>query len=263
MIELIGKNGSGKTYIANELGKRGYEKIVGYTTRPMRKNETDKVDYNFIDKSEFENMIDSNQFIDYKIRNGNYYGISRNGLTNTSIITSGNSNTIARITGFPIYKIYLDASLSVRYARMIKRGPDDNIFDRLHSENFSFLNDFQALFISNDNDNITIVDYIEEVINCGIISEENLKNSKDFIYDKVIEYETQNYVEKNIIVDILAYEEYILRKLSLMNDVNMKDEYYRMIKNCLENLKIKYTEEQEEILFSDNKKLYKLDYKER
>ena len=31
----------------------------------------------------------------------------------------------------------------------------------------------------------------------------------------------------------------------------------------LENLKIKYTEEQEEILFSDNKKLYKLDYKER
>ena len=56
MIELIGKNGSGKTFIANELGKRGYEKVVGYTTRPMRENEINKVDYNFIKKREFQYM---------------------------------------------------------------------------------------------------------------------------------------------------------------------------------------------------------------
>ena len=104
MIELIGKNGSGKTFIANELGNRGYEKVVGYTTRPMRENEIDKVDYNFITIREFENMLDNNQFIDYKIRNGNYYGISGNGITNSSIITSGNSNLIANATGYDVYK---------------------------------------------------------------------------------------------------------------------------------------------------------------
>ena len=48
-------------------------------------------------------MLDNNQFIDYKVRNGNYYGISGNGITNSSIITSGNSNLIAKATGFYEY----------------------------------------------------------------------------------------------------------------------------------------------------------------
>lgn len=263
MIELIGKNASGKTFIANELGKRGYNKVIGYTTRPMRENEIDKVDYNFITKREFEYMLDNNQFIDYKIRNGNYYGISKNGITNTSIITSGNSDLIEKATGFDVYKIYLDANLKTRYTRMVKRNKEDNLFDRIHSENFSFLDNFQALFIDNNIDNTSIIDYIESVIKNGIISQNNLKDNKHFIQKKVNEYELTDHKSQNIILDILEYEEYILRNLSLMNNIDKEKMYYRLIREYLDKLKIKYQENSKKILVLSNMKVYNLDYRER
>ena len=263
MIELIGKNGSGKTFIANELSKRGYQKVVGYTTRKMRNNEIDKVDYNFITKIEFEYMLHNNIFIDYKVRSGNYYGISRNGITNTSIIISGNSDSIAQITGFKVYKIYLDANLKTRYARMNERNSEDNLFDRIHSENFSFLDNFQALFIDNDTYNMSVIDYIESVIKDGVIFQTILKDNKHFIQKKVYEYESTFHKNQNIILDILEYEEYILRNLSLMNGVDKEEMYYRLIRGYLDRLKIEYEENSKKILVLSNRRVYNLDYKER
>ena len=37
MIEIIGKNGAGKSFIANQLINHNFSKSVGYTTRMMRK----------------------------------------------------------------------------------------------------------------------------------------------------------------------------------------------------------------------------------
>lgn len=263
MIELIGKNGSGKTFIANELSKRGYQKVVGYTTRKMRNNEIDKVDYNFITKIEFEYMLHNNIFIDYKVRSGNYYGISRNGITNTSIIISGNSDSIAQITGFKVYKIYLDANLKTRYARMNERNSEDNLFDRIHSENFSFLDNFQALFIDNDTYNMSVIDYIESVIKNGVIPQNLLKDNKQFIQRKVYEYKLTNYKNLNAILDILEYEEYVLRSLSLMNGIDKEKVYYKLIREYLDMVKVKYEENAQKILVLSNEKVYNLDYKER
>ena len=55
MIEIIGKNGAGKSYLANKLYHLGFERNVGYTTRPIRDGEIDGIDYfftrnNFISK---------------------------------------------------------------------------------------------------------------------------------------------------------------------------------------------------------------------
>ena len=211
MIELIGKNGSGKTYIANELSKYGYNKVVGYTTRPRRQNETDKIDYNFITENEFVSMLCNNQFIDYKVRSGYYYGISRDSITNNSIIISGNSDLITKETGLAVYKIFLDADLRVRYARMIKRDSQDDLFDRIHSENFSFLHNFQALFIDNNSDNNSPILYLKSIIKDGTIAC-NLKSNKQFLQEKIREYESKDYKDVNTILRILEYEEYMLIK---------------------------------------------------
>ena len=68
MIEIIGKNGAGKTYLANRLNQLGFQRVVGYTTRPMREGEINGVDYFFITKEEFEEHIRNNEFVDYKKR---------------------------------------------------------------------------------------------------------------------------------------------------------------------------------------------------
>ncbi len=263
MIELIGKNGSGKTFIANELGKQGYEKIIGYTTRPMRENEINKVDYYFITKQEFEYMLHNNQLLDYKVRNGYYYGISKDGITKSSIIISGNSTSIASATGFDVYRIYLDANLKARYRRMIKRNQKEDLFDRIHSENFSFLDDFQAFFIDNSTDNISIIDDIKSVMSEGVIFQSVLKDNKHFIQKKVQEYESIDHQKQSLILDILEYEEYLLRCLALMKDINKEKQYYQLMREYLNRLKIDYEEKPNKLLVLRNNKVYNFDYKER
>ena len=54
MIEIIGKNGSGKSYLANKLYNLGFKRNVGYTTRPIRDNEIDGLDYFFITQEKLE-----------------------------------------------------------------------------------------------------------------------------------------------------------------------------------------------------------------
>lgn len=263
MIELIGKNGSGKTFIANELGKRGYNKIVGYTTRKMRENEVDKVDYNFITKDEFEKMIKMSEFIDYKVRHDNYYGISKNGITNNSIIVSGNSNAISASTGFDVYKLYLDVDMNTRFERMLKRNSDENLFERIHLENFSFLNDFKALFINNTSDDLSIIDYIESKIQYGIISDNDLIDNRLYMLYKIKEYESSIHNSQNFILDILEYEEYLLRKLSLGRYNDKKLVYYKAMRKYLDNMNIEYINNNDTIDLLNNNKIYNLEFKER
>lgn len=67
IIVLVGKTASGKTTIANELCKHhGYKRIITYTTRPMRKNEVQDVDYHFISNKQFNKMVENNEFTEYK-----------------------------------------------------------------------------------------------------------------------------------------------------------------------------------------------------
>lgn len=75
---FIGKSGSGKTQIINELVKQGYEKITTYTTRPIRKNERPEEDYHFISEEEFFEKIDDGFFAEWEkfdtVEGAWYYG---------------------------------------------------------------------------------------------------------------------------------------------------------------------------------------------
>ena len=62
MLVIVGKSGSGKSTLVDEMVKAGYEKIVTYTTRPMREGEMQDRDYHFISEKEFEDMKWNNLF---------------------------------------------------------------------------------------------------------------------------------------------------------------------------------------------------------
>ena len=63
MVALLGKNGAGKSYLANKLYYLGFKRNVGYTTRPIREGEIDGIDYFFITKEKFEEYIVNNDFV--------------------------------------------------------------------------------------------------------------------------------------------------------------------------------------------------------
>lgn len=50
---------------------------VSHTTREIRPGEQDGVHYHFIDKNQFESLIESDEFLEYAEVFGNYYGTSQ------------------------------------------------------------------------------------------------------------------------------------------------------------------------------------------
>jgi len=72
-------SGSGKTTLVNELRQyvRNLEFSVSFTTRSPRGSEQDGREYHFITRGEFEQMIERNEFLEYALVFGNYYGTAK------------------------------------------------------------------------------------------------------------------------------------------------------------------------------------------
>ncbi|MCQ2497516.1 MAG: guanylate kinase [Lachnospiraceae bacterium] len=70
LVCLIGKSSSGKDTIYRELLKDTafkLKKVVLYTTRPIRDNETDGVQYHFVDEKEFERLSEDGKVIESRV----------------------------------------------------------------------------------------------------------------------------------------------------------------------------------------------------
>lgn len=78
LIVLSGPSGVGKsTVIAELMGSRDNLYFsVSFTTRQPRVGEADGINYNFVNRAEFERMIAAGELLEYAEYVGNYYGTS-------------------------------------------------------------------------------------------------------------------------------------------------------------------------------------------
>ena len=78
LIVLSGPSGVGKSTVIAELlsQRKNIYFSVSYTTRQPRVGEQDGVNYNFVDRAEFERMIAANELLEYAEYVENYYGTS-------------------------------------------------------------------------------------------------------------------------------------------------------------------------------------------
>jgi len=79
LFVVVAPSGAGKTTLVDALLKA--EKNVrlspSWTTRPPREGEKDGVDYHFVSRRKFEDMIAAGEFLEHANVYGNYYGTSR------------------------------------------------------------------------------------------------------------------------------------------------------------------------------------------
>ena len=151
IIVLVGKTASGKTTVANELCKNhGYKRIITYTTRPMRENEVQDVDYHFISDEQFNEMVEYNEFTEYK-RYNTAHGVWSYGSVITFeqelsddcyviILTPQGlrdlSKKMSRYIAF-----YLNVNLKSQLERLKKRGDEEQqIIKRLINDAKDFEN---------------------------------------------------------------------------------------------------------------------------
>ena len=76
MVILSSPSGAGKTTLTKKLQQKynNFKISVSHTTRPPRSNEVNGVDYNFITKKKFEDLINDKEFYEYAKIFDNYYG---------------------------------------------------------------------------------------------------------------------------------------------------------------------------------------------
>lgn len=213
MIYLIkGKNGAGKTFLANHLYELGYERSISCTTRKPREKEVNGIDYYFISKEEFEEKIKSNFFAEYQEANGHYYGTPKQKLKDGVILVSSDKNDIEHNYNGNITTFYIDAPLELRYRRMIERGATETeIFSRFTKENADFLYDFNACFIDNGVEEQSLSQILRNIMNPKIDSNRN------FIYKRIKSYEPIRTDDE--LVTFLQFEEFLLRGIFLDNKI--------------------------------------------
>ena len=67
MLILMGRTASGKTLVRDKLVKNnGFNSVVTYTTRPIRKGEIPNVTYHYISEEDFLQKIESGFFAEWK-----------------------------------------------------------------------------------------------------------------------------------------------------------------------------------------------------
>ena len=79
IVILSGVAGAGKDTIKKEIIKRMnfVESLPSYTSRPPREGDIPGETYIFVNKKEFEEMIEREEFYEYDIHHNNYYGVPR------------------------------------------------------------------------------------------------------------------------------------------------------------------------------------------
>lgn len=79
LFVLSAPSGAGKTTIFRELlaRQKDLRESVSYTTRPMRAGEQDGIDYHFVSREQFDQMVDEGAFAEWAEVHGNRYGTAR------------------------------------------------------------------------------------------------------------------------------------------------------------------------------------------
>ncbi len=152
---IVGESGSGKTFYNNSiildkkfLKQAKLEPLIYGTTRPIRSNERDGVDYNFVSEEDYKNIPQEDliEFRTYYTTNGNKYYF-----TKTEYIEKKKKNLICTASlyqyesyrnwianenikkpnSYNLYLIILNANVRERLLRIINRRceTDEDIYE--------------------------------------------------------------------------------------------------------------------------------------
>ena len=160
MVILSSPSGAGKTTLVKLISRnKNYYISVSHTTRTPRSNEFDGIDYFFINKDQFQQLINKNEFLEYAKVFENYYGTSKKNIINKldqgenvifDIDWQGTEQIIDKRLEYKLVTIFiLPPSKAVLYERLSNRHMKDKLIveermkqfdkDLLHWKNYSYV----------------------------------------------------------------------------------------------------------------------------
>ncbi|MBO0422839.1 guanylate kinase [Enterococcus plantarum] len=130
---VIGPSGSGKTKVAEAVFPASY-KVISHTTRPIRKEETDEIDYYFESEERFEKLLITGALAEHDTYHGYQYGVGRAELIEKTsdhyaydVLTIKGFQAIENQFGNMVIPIFLEVSKENVLARLQTRDEDTKI----------------------------------------------------------------------------------------------------------------------------------------
>lgn len=154
-IILVGPTASGKTFIREKFRQRGFSIDVSYTTRNPRQGEQNGVDYNFISREDFQDMVMLNKFYEWVQYGDNFYGTGLDewNTDDVFIMETDGIKHIKPEDRFNCVIIYVNTPENIRVRRMGNRGWSNNIIqERIITDEKKFKNfdDYDFMIASTD-----------------------------------------------------------------------------------------------------------------
>ena len=131
MVILSSPSGVGKTTLTKKIQQKyhNFKISVSHTTRTPRSNEIDGIDYHFVSKEKFQELISENKFYEYAKIFENYYGtlkaeVDKTILKNDIIfdIDWQGTKQLSKFKNLNLIKIYLITDKEELKKRLIKRN---------------------------------------------------------------------------------------------------------------------------------------------
>ena len=136
MLILSSPSGAGKTTLTKKIQQKypNFKISVSHTTRTPRSNEVNGVDYHFVSKKKFEELINKNKFYEYAKIFENYYGTLKENvdkvIKNTDILFDidwQGTKQLSKFKNLKLIKIYLITDNKEELKnRLIKRNQNTN-----------------------------------------------------------------------------------------------------------------------------------------
>jgi len=166
MVILSSPSGVGKTTLTKKIQQKykNFKISVSLTTRTPRSNEVDGVDYHFVSKEKFKELIDKGKFYEYAKIFENYYGTLKSIVDETikendilfDIDWQG-TKQLSTFKNLNLIKIYLITDKEELKSRLIKRNQntDEEVNKRFDSfdEDIKHWNDYDYIIINQNLEN--------------------------------------------------------------------------------------------------------------
>ena len=134
VIAIIGKAGSGKDTLMKSILKwePNIHEIVSFTSRPIRENEIDGVNYHFITPIEFRKRINDKQIFEYTVYNEDWYygtGIEsyKEDCINIGVFNPDGVRQLLLNPQVEVTVFYTQANGKVRLIRQLNREYNPNV----------------------------------------------------------------------------------------------------------------------------------------
>ena len=166
MVILSSPSGVGKTTLTKKIQQKytNFKISVSHTTRTPRSNEVDGVDYHFVSKEKFKELIDLEKFYEYAKIFENYYGTLKKNVDETiktndilfDIDWQG-TKQLSEFKNLNLIKIYLITDKEELKSRLIKRNQNtkEEVQKRFNSfdEDIQHWNDYDYIIINKNLEN--------------------------------------------------------------------------------------------------------------